>query len=150
MPVFVPDASVILKWTLPPENEPFADQALALRESLISGMATPAVPSLWYFEVGNTLARKYPETAAEQLRLGIHQMRGFPDLKKRRRCRPNIKELKFLVFPHATRRMIVEIKGFRSGLREFWQLIPKPSLARCLARDLRASPKANSVVFCEA
>ncbi len=77
MPVFVPDASVILKWTLPPENEPFADQALALRESLISGIATLAVPSLWYFEVGNTLARKYPETAAEQPRL-LHRI-GLKD-----------------------------------------------------------------------
>jgi predicted nucleic acid-binding protein len=27
------------------------------------------VPSLWYFEVGNTLARKYPQTAARQLDL---------------------------------------------------------------------------------
>ena len=37
--------------------------------ALIAGTATLAVPSLWYFDVGNTLARKYPETAPEQLRL---------------------------------------------------------------------------------
>jgi hypothetical protein len=68
MDVFVPDASVILKWVLPPDNERFVDQALALRNSLLNGAATLAVPSLWYFEVGNTLARKYPESAPEQLR----------------------------------------------------------------------------------
>lgn len=69
MPVFVPDASVILKWVLPPDNENFVDQALAMRECLLTGSATLAVPCLWYFEVGNTLARKYPEPAQQQLRL---------------------------------------------------------------------------------
>jgi len=69
MPLFVPDASVILKWVLPPDHEEFVEQALAMRKSLLAGSATLAVPSLWYFEVGNTLARKYPETAQEQLRL---------------------------------------------------------------------------------
>ena len=69
MPVFVPNASVILKWVLPPDNEAFVEQALAMRECVLTGSATLAVPSLWYFEVGNTLARKYPATAQEQLRL---------------------------------------------------------------------------------
>jgi len=69
MPIFVSDASVILKWALPLDHELFADRALALRNSLIYGTITLAVPGLWYFEVGNTLARKYPETAPEQLRL---------------------------------------------------------------------------------
>ncbi len=45
----------------PIRHSPFA--------SLIAGTAILAVPSLWYFEVGNTLARKHPETASEQLRL---------------------------------------------------------------------------------
>jgi len=83
MPVFAPDASVILKWVLPPDHEPFAGQALALRDSLISGTATLVVPSLWYFEVGNTLARKYPETAPEQLsllrRIGLREYAWSPD-----------------------------------------------------------------------
>ena len=53
-------------------------------------------------------------------------------------------------FPYATRSMTAEIKGFVSGLSGSWQSIPKPSFARCLARDRRASAKANSVVFSEA
>jgi hypothetical protein len=45
---------------------------------------------------------------------------------------------------------MVEISGFRSGLPGSWQSIPKPSFARCLARDLRTSAQAYSVVFSEA
>jgi len=67
MPIVVPDASLILKWVVPSDNEQHVEQALALREAFLRDEITLQVPSLWYFEVGNTLARKFPEEAASQL-----------------------------------------------------------------------------------
>jgi predicted nucleic acid-binding protein len=55
------DASVILKWVLPPEAEPDQSMALALSEAVIDGHVDVALSALWYFEVGNILIRKYPE-----------------------------------------------------------------------------------------
>lgn len=59
MAICVPDASVILKWVLPAEEEPYADAAEAIRDAFVAGDLDLLVPSLWLFEVGNTLARKY-------------------------------------------------------------------------------------------
>jgi len=61
---FVPDASVILKWVLPRDNEPHTDRARALRDTFVRGECDLCVPSLWLFEVGNILALKYPAHAA--------------------------------------------------------------------------------------
>jgi predicted nucleic acid-binding protein len=61
------DASVILKWVLPPEAEPDQPRALALSEAVAEGHIDVALPALWYFEVGNILIRKYPEHADEDL-----------------------------------------------------------------------------------
>lgn len=63
MGICVPDASVILKWVLPPDNEPYAEAAEAIRDAFVAGDVELLVPSLWLFEVGNTLARKYPQQA---------------------------------------------------------------------------------------
>ena len=63
----VPDASVILKWVLPSEEEPNLGQALALRDSIADGHVRAVVPSLWICEVGNTLARRQPERAERSL-----------------------------------------------------------------------------------
>ena len=63
----VPDASVILKWVLPSEEEPHLGQALALRDSIADGHIRAVVPSLWIYEVGNTLARRQPERAERSL-----------------------------------------------------------------------------------
>ena len=63
----VPDASVILKWVLPCEDEPDLWQALALRDSIADGHVRAVVPSLWLYEVGNTLARRQPERAEGSL-----------------------------------------------------------------------------------
>ena len=63
----VPDASVILKWVLPSEEEPNLGQALALRDSIADGHVRAVVPSLWIYEVGNTLARRQPERAERSL-----------------------------------------------------------------------------------
>lgn len=67
MRVVVPDASVILKWVLPPHNEQNVEQALALRSAIARQEVQGIVPALWYFEVGNILARNYPDEAAGHL-----------------------------------------------------------------------------------
>lgn len=64
----VVDASVILKWVLPPDNEPHQTQALELRDAFINEKLQLFVPTLWYFEVGNLLSRIFPEQAGEQLK----------------------------------------------------------------------------------
>jgi predicted nucleic acid-binding protein len=53
------DASVILKWVLPPDAEPYQHQALKLAEAVANSRIEVALPALWYFEVGNILIRKY-------------------------------------------------------------------------------------------
>ena len=63
----VPDASVILKWVLPSEEEPNLGQALALRDAIADGHIRAVVPSLWIYEVGNTLARRQPQRAERSL-----------------------------------------------------------------------------------
>lgn len=63
MQVVVPDASVILKWALPSDDEPGADRALMLRNAIRDDVVRAVVPSLWLFEVGNTIARRFPEHA---------------------------------------------------------------------------------------
>ncbi len=59
----IPDASVLLKWVLPPNHEPYVEQALCIRNALLAGDVEILLPSLWYYELGNTLARKYPDHA---------------------------------------------------------------------------------------
>ena len=63
VPLIVPDASVILKWVLPTDGEPNADQALSLREAIANDTVRALVPSLWLYEVGNTVARRFPDQA---------------------------------------------------------------------------------------
>jgi predicted nucleic acid-binding protein len=65
--VVVPDASVILKWTLPSDAEPDADRALLLRNAIRDDVVQAVVPSLWLFEVGNTVARRFPQHASAWL-----------------------------------------------------------------------------------
>ena len=60
MHVVVPDASVILKWALPSDAEPDADRAVLLRNAIRDDLVRAVVPSLWLFEVGNTVARRFP------------------------------------------------------------------------------------------
>jgi predicted nucleic acid-binding protein len=61
--VLVPDASVLLKWVLPPTDEPGTDRALLLREAVADESVRAIVPPLWLYEVGNTVARRYPDHA---------------------------------------------------------------------------------------
>jgi len=64
----VPDASVLLKWVLPPEHEQYVEQALTMRRALLDGKIRLLVPTLWYYELGNTLSRRYPDHADALLR----------------------------------------------------------------------------------
>ncbi|MHB8422236.1 MAG: type II toxin-antitoxin system VapC family toxin [Leptospirales bacterium] len=67
MNLFVPDASVLLKWVLPGDLEPHREKALSIRESFIQGRIDLLVPSLWIYEVGNILGRHCPEDALLRL-----------------------------------------------------------------------------------
>jgi predicted nucleic acid-binding protein len=67
LPIVVPDASVILKWVLPAADEADLEPALAFRDAIAAGDVHAVVPTLWVYEVGNTLARRYPERAGRTL-----------------------------------------------------------------------------------
>jgi predicted nucleic acid-binding protein len=66
-PLVVPDASVLLKWVLPSDDEPDADKALLLRDAILDGTVHALLPSLWFYEVGNTVARRFPAQAQSWL-----------------------------------------------------------------------------------
>ena len=61
--IVTPDASVLLKWVLPGDDEQDTDAALALRDEAVVGTLDLVVPQLWVYEVGNTLARRFPADA---------------------------------------------------------------------------------------
>ncbi len=63
-PLVVPDASVLLKWVLPSEEEPDLDQALRLRTAIVNDLVRALVPGLWLYEAGNTVARRFPAQAS--------------------------------------------------------------------------------------
>ncbi|MGH8226504.1 MAG: type II toxin-antitoxin system VapC family toxin [Steroidobacteraceae bacterium] len=62
-PLVVPDASVMLKWVLPSDDEADADKALLLRAAILDETVHALVPALWLYEVGNTVARRFPTHA---------------------------------------------------------------------------------------
>jgi predicted nucleic acid-binding protein len=64
IPLVVPDASVLLKWVLPSDDEQEADKALLLRGAIVNDAVRALLPSLWLYEVGNTIARRFPTQAA--------------------------------------------------------------------------------------
>jgi predicted nucleic acid-binding protein len=64
VPLVVPDASVLLKWVLPSNDEPDADKALLLRSAIVDESVRALVPALWLYEVGNTIARRFPMHAS--------------------------------------------------------------------------------------
>jgi hypothetical protein len=67
VPLVVPDASVVLKWVLPSDDEPHADKALLLRAAIQDESVHVLLPGLWLFEVGNTIARRFPTHASAWL-----------------------------------------------------------------------------------
>lgn len=64
MVLIVPDASVLLKWVLPSEDEPDGDKALLLRAAIQDEAVQALLPALWLYEVGNTIARRFPTHAS--------------------------------------------------------------------------------------
>ena len=64
VPLVVPDASVLLKWVLPSNDEPDADKALLLRSAIVDESVRALVPALWLYEVGNTIVRRFPMHAS--------------------------------------------------------------------------------------
>ncbi len=65
--IVTPDASVLLKWVLPGDDEQDGDAALSLRDEAVAGAVELVVPHLWLYEAGNTLARRFPDQAGELL-----------------------------------------------------------------------------------
>ena len=65
--IVTPDASVLLKWVLPGDDEQDTDEALALRDGAVAGTLDLVVPQFWVYEVGNTLARRFPDDAGDLL-----------------------------------------------------------------------------------
>lgn len=63
MKLVVPDASVVIKWSLPDGAEEYQNTVGKLLDALAHKPIRIKVPALRYFEVGNTLARKYPDQA---------------------------------------------------------------------------------------
>ena len=57
---------MLLKWVIPTVEED-RGSAIQLREAAIAGQLALIVPPLWLYEVGNTLARKFPEHASRML-----------------------------------------------------------------------------------
>jgi predicted nucleic acid-binding protein len=60
----VPDASVLLKWVLPSDEDPDADRALQLRTAIMEETVRALVPGLWLYDVANTIARRFPTVAS--------------------------------------------------------------------------------------
>jgi len=48
VPIVIPDASVLLKWVLPSEEEPHADNALLMRSAILESTIYALVPPLGY------------------------------------------------------------------------------------------------------
>ena len=67
VPLVVPDASVLLKWVLPSDDEPDTYKALLLRAAIQDEAVHALLPGLWLFEVGNTIARRFPTHASAWL-----------------------------------------------------------------------------------
>ena len=65
--IVTPDASVLLKWVLPGDDERNSGAALSLRDEAVAGAVDLVVPQLWIYEVGNTLARRFPDQAGDLL-----------------------------------------------------------------------------------
>jgi len=64
-PVIVPDASVLLKWSLDSAGEKDQDKALVIRQRWLAGRHRIILPSIWAYEVGNILGRQQPGLARE-------------------------------------------------------------------------------------
>ncbi|MGV8057768.1 MAG: type II toxin-antitoxin system VapC family toxin [Smithellaceae bacterium] len=69
--LYIPDASVILKWVFNTPAEVDGDKALILLHSWVNGKCEIVLPSLWLYEVGNIIGRNIPDKAAEFMQMLI-------------------------------------------------------------------------------
>ena len=69
--LYIPDASVILKWVFDTSEEADRDVALMLLNSWVAGECDFVLPSLWLYEVGNIIGRNIPGKAADAMELLI-------------------------------------------------------------------------------
>lgn len=69
--LYVPDASVILKWVFDTPEEADRDAALMLLNSWVAGECEFVLPSLWLYEVGNIIGKSIPGKAADVMELLI-------------------------------------------------------------------------------
>jgi len=69
--LYVPDASVILKWVFDTPDEADRDAALMLLNSWVAGECEFLLPSLWLYEVGNIMGRNIPDKAPEFMEMLI-------------------------------------------------------------------------------
>jgi predicted nucleic acid-binding protein len=67
--LYIPDASVILKWVFDTPEEADRDVALMLLNSWTAGDCEFILPSLWLYEVGNTIGRNIPDKATAVMEL---------------------------------------------------------------------------------
>ena len=69
--LYVPDASVILKWVFDTPDEDDRDAALMLLNSWVAGECEFLLPSLWLYEVGNIMGRNIPDKAPDFMEMLI-------------------------------------------------------------------------------
>lgn len=69
--LYVPDATVIVKWSLPPAEDKGQDRSLDLLQLWLEGGCELLLPGLWVAEVASLLARLHPQRAAELMALLI-------------------------------------------------------------------------------
>lgn len=69
--LYVPDASVILKWVFDTPEEPDRDASLIFLNRWVAGECELVLPSLWLYEVGNIVGRNIPGNAAEFMEMLI-------------------------------------------------------------------------------
>lgn len=78
MTTLVLDASVIVKWVLPSDDEPDTERALALAQRVKDGTVSILQPPHWLAEVAAVLARLEPALAPEAV--GLLYAMEFPVL----------------------------------------------------------------------
>ena len=67
MKIFVPDASVILKWAIGLESELDREKAIRILDAWVDNNIEIVLPELWVFEVGNFLGKVIPNSALERM-----------------------------------------------------------------------------------
>jgi predicted nucleic acid-binding protein len=79
---FVLDASVAVKWALPPASEPLASEALHLLQQYVEAELDFLVPDIFWAEVGNVLWKgsrhgRWSRSTAERIaaEMKIHNLR---------------------------------------------------------------------------